>query len=106
MAQTGALIVERLFWFVSLTRLVFSTLITNDVCSLGLGVPYRKRLYSCDFLPFQLCPISFCVFRARFLVCPPFCVLAGRWFKPVVSTVGIPVQVRVLSSVSYFHTDD
>jgi hypothetical protein len=31
MAQTGALIVERLFKFVSVVRLVFFTLITNDV---------------------------------------------------------------------------
>lgn len=70
MARTDALIVERLFWFVSLTRLVFSTLITNDVCSLG---PWRAVSQASLFLrlPLPTMPksLSLSAFRARFLVC-------------------------------------
>jgi hypothetical protein len=90
------LIVERLFRFVFLVRLVFSTLITDNVCSLGLGEPYSKRLFL-RLLSLPLCPVSFSVCDLCSLV-----VGANACF----STVGIAVQVRVLSSVSFFHTDD
>ena len=71
MAQTGALIVEWWFRFVSLIRSSFH----GTLCSLGLGEPSRTP--SCDFFPFHYARLSSPSVTLRsFFLDSPFC---ARW---------------------------
>ena len=102
LAQTGALIMERLYRFV---RALFTP---HDqrfefLCSPGFWRAVSQASVSATLFPIHhmLSPVYFlCLWFCSFFL-TPHSVLASHWCKGVLSTVGTAAQVRALSSVSF-----